>query len=454
MINLHFPLKFLQDIKHNCIAGLWLFIGSRRSLEWVRPSILQLLFWGLLGGAVNTLLSWLINGEAGYFNAQGLISYALWPFLALIAGIFLSQKTNNPHLMLVPTILWLVLDTSVIALQSLIQFLVLWDYFPRFLDPYLPMTFIVLFIWQSLSIILVLARELKWAWWERILISFATLATLITWQVSVKNEQIWQVDEVPPSLSEQVFYAQPTVLNNALGSLELGNTEKTEWYFMGIAGASYQDVFKSEILRIKEQFETQFNTTGQLVLINNPSTATKFPFASKTSIEIALYELGKHMNHDDVLFLYMTSHGTEGLFELENAPISLDPIDPMWLRRTLDKAGIRWRVIIISACRSGSFIPALQSSNTLVITAAAADKDSFGCNHEADYTYFGRAFFDQSLREQSTLHAAFIQAQQTVTQWEHAQGFKPSEPQWSIGKNMETVLPQLERHLFSTNTKP
>ena len=92
----------------------------------------------------------------------------------------------------------------------------------------------------------------------------------------------------------------------------------------------------------------------------------------------------------------------------------------------------------------------MQSPETLIITASAADKTSFGCNSEADYTYFGRAFFDLAMREQSSIKQAFEQARQTVTKWETAQGFEPSEPQWSIGRNMELMLPQLEPYLFPT----
>ena len=173
------------------------------------------------------------------------------------------------------------------------------------------------------------------------------------------------------------------------------------------------------------------------------------PIASKTSIELTLSHIAKQMNHDrDVLFLYMTSHGEPNHFEIENAPLNLGQVNPKWLRQALDKSGIRWRVIVISACYSGSFIPALQSPNTLIITASASNKTSFGCNNEADYTYFGRAFFDIAMREQSSIQAAFDQAKDTVTQWEKAQGVEPSEPQWSIGKNMALMLPQLEATLF------
>lgn len=450
MINLQPSINFWHDLKANLWAGLWLFIGSRRSLEYVRPSVLQFLFWGFFAGGANSFFSWLITGGYGYFNVQGLISYALWPFLALISGVFLSQKAGDNRLLLMPVILWLVLDSYVISIQSLIQFLVQIDFFPLFLDPYLPKLFTILFVWQSLSIVWVLARELKWHWWERILISIGTLVTLVVWQVSVQNQPIWKIDEVSPTLDEKVFYTQPKLLNHFLNDIQAGNIEQSHWYFMGVAGVAYQDVFKSEIERIKQQFDTRFNTQGRsIALINNPNTGLEVPIASKTSIEQSLKEIGQKMNREqDVLFLYLTSHGLENQFQLENEPIDLDDIDPVWLRKALDNAGIRWRIIVISACRSGSFIPALQSPDSLIITASASDKDSFGCTHEADYTYFGRAFFDQAMREKSSIKDAFMTAQTTVAKWEQAQGFIPSEPQWSLGKNMEFMLPQFEKILF------
>ena len=52
------------------------------------------------------------------------------------------------------------------------------------------------------------------------------------------------------------------------------------------------------------------------------------------------------------------------------------------------------------------------------------------------------------MREQPSIETAFTQAKDTVAQWENAQGFEPSEPQWSIGKNMQLMLPQLEQRLF------
>lgn len=450
MIDFKPSINFWHDFKSNQTAGMWLFLGSRRSLQIVHPSIMQLIFWGILGGSANTLFSWLSAGEIGDFNPQGLVSYALWPFIALIVGIFLSQRVNNPRLMLVPALLWLVLDTHIALLQSFIQYLGMIDVLPYFFYDYLPNVFIVLFVWQSLAVVWVFSRELKWPWWERALIVLATLFTLVVWQMSVTSQPIWKVEETPPTFAEDAFYAQSRLLNKALESVQYGEFAQSHWYFLGVAGASYQDVFRSEVERIKEQFDTRFGTLGRsMMLVNNPATRTEIPIASKHSIEMALRRMGQQMNREsDVLFLYMTSHGLPNQFEMENAPLDLTQVDPKWLRETLDASGIRWRVIVISSCFSGSFVPALQNENTLIITASAADRQSFGCTNEADYTYFGRAFFDQAMREQNSIETAFSQAQKTVSQWETAQGFEPSEPQWSMGKNMELMLPQLEQRLF------
>ncbi|MDV2487679.1 C13 family peptidase [Acinetobacter johnsonii] len=450
MIDFKPSINFWHDFKSNQTAGMWLFLGSRRSLQIVHPSIMQLIFWGILGGSANTLFSWLSAGEIGDFNPQGLVSYALWPFIALIVGIFLSQRVNNPRLMLVPALLWLVLDTHIALLQSFIQYLGMMDVLPYFFYDYLPNVFMVLFVWQSLAVVWVFSRELKWPWWERALIVLATLFTLVVWQMSVTSQPIWKVEETPPTFAEDAFYAQSRLLNKALESVQYGEFAQSHWYFLGVAGASYQDVFRSEVERIKEQFETRFGTLGRsMMLVNNPATRTEIPIASKHSIEMALRRMGQQMNREsDVLFLYMTSHGLPNQFEMENAPLDLTQVDPKWLRETLDASGIRWRVIVISSCFSGSFVPALQNDNTLIITASAADRQSFGCTNEADYTYFGRAFFDQAMREQNSIETAFSQAQKTVSQWETAQGFEPSEPQWSMGKNMELMLPQLEQRLF------
>ncbi|MDQ4135815.1 MAG: C13 family peptidase, partial [Pseudomonadota bacterium] len=92
-----------------------------------------------------------------------------------------------------------------------------------------------------------------------------------------------------------------------------------------------------------------------------------------------------------------------------------------------------YRILIVSACYSGVFADALADPRTLVITAAAADRPSFGCRDGATWTYFGDAFFNRALRREPRLDAAFTTAKAFVTAREQREGFDPSNPQIAGG---------------------
>ena len=74
----------------------------------------------------------------------------------------------------------------------------------------------------------------------------------------------------------------------------------------------------------------------------------------------------------------------------------------------LERIGVRYKVVIISACYSGVFIPPLANADTLVITAADTRHASFGREDKANWTYFGDAFFNVALRRATTLKDAFL----------------------------------------------
>ncbi len=143
----------------------------------------------------------------------------------------------------------------------------------------------------------------------------------------------------------------------------------------------------------------------------------------------------------DVLVIVLTSHGTpEGLAIV--AGRSEDTLSPLDLREMLNASGAKYRAVIISACYSGVFVPALADDRTLVITAAAADRSSFGCEDGATWTYFGDAFFNRALRAAPSLEAAFEIARQLVTAREQREGFEPSNPRMAGGSE---VLGRLTR---------
>ncbi|MFW2178383.1 MULTISPECIES: C13 family peptidase [unclassified Moraxella] len=440
--------RFWQNVFANLRATAFMLIGSKRAFYWVKPSVWQFLLFAITALASNFLFSWMASDESTYFNQQGLISYLVWPTVMLVAGLILAKRHHNAMLIFVPAILWLVADTFMALLQSLFQWFGQFGWLPEWTYQILPTLFTLLFVWQALSLLWIFGNQLRWSWLERVLIMLGAFAVFSVWQKNVQSEPIFQQNPEQPFITESAFYAQQTMLPTLLNQLAPQRQGVADWYFVGVAGHE-QDVFRSEIELTTEMLNQQLGMAGRsLNLINNPMTMQVLPVASKTSIETTLQGVANKMNREeDVLFLTLSSHGADNILEMSNPPLQLDNVDASWLRQTLDKSGIKWRVIVISACYSGSFIDELQSPTTLVITASAKDKSSFGCNNESEFTYFGQAFFAESLPKLKRFLPAFEEAKKSIAGREKMMGFEPSEPQFVIGEQMQKMLPEFEKTL-------
>lgn len=447
--------RFSLNFAANIIAALWMLVGSTRAFSWVKPTFIQFALFALLALGSNVLFSWLAAENGSVFNEQGMVSYLIWPMMILLSGIILARRSGNQTLVFVPVVLWLVADTLSALLQSLVQLLGSYGWLPDWSYSFLPILFLILFLWQTLALLWVFSRRLRIPWWERIIVLVGAVALLTMWQRNVADQPIFKQIPVQPVLAEAALYEQPRLLQQALDSINPSVSGKTDWYFMGVAGFSDQNVFRSEINKVRQLFDVRFGTSGNsLALINNTYSWLDEPIASKTSILRGLKRIGQQMNTDeDVLLLTLSSHGNEDIIQLENPPLEMDNLEAEWLREALDASGIRWRVIVVSACYSGSFIDELASPTTVVITASAADKMSFGCTNTAEMTYFGQAFFAESLRENTSFAAAFKDASLRVSEREGFMGFEPSEPQMVVGSLMETALPAFEQVLFD-NSRP
>lgn len=114
----------------------------------------------------------------------------------------------------------------------------------------------------------------------------------------------------------------------------------------------------------------------------------------------------------------------------------------------IKQTGIRWKVIVVSACYAGGFIDSLKDDETLIMTAARRDRRSFGCSDDNDFTYFGRAYFKESLPVSNSFQDAFQRATRLVEQWERQEisgrGTAPeaefSYPQMHSPASMEAHL--------------
>ena len=242
-----------------------------------------------------------------------------------------------------------------------------------------------------------------------------------------------------PALQMRVKAAlprQPQLLQEALQALAPQRPGVRDLYFVGFAGYGDQDVFRKEVERVRELFDQEFGTRGHsLVLVNSPATLDRYPLATLENLKTVLAALGKELDpNEDVLFLFLTSHGSPRTgVALRLNGRGLGDIAPRQLADALAAAGIKNRVVLISSCFSGQFVAPLANDDSLVITAAAANRTSFGCATDAEWTYFGKGYFLDALPKQKKFIPAFYDAQKLVAVREVWDQMPPSQPQISIG---------------------
>lgn len=244
----------------------------------------------------------------------------------------------------------------------------------------------------------------------------------------------------PEEVAEHALYKESGELQIALDSLQASDPQKIELYSLVVAGYGTEEVFRREIKFIENLFSTQYgNRTTAIYLANSQRSLGEHPLATRTSISAAINRIAERMDKEqDIFFLYITTHGSKNKqLSLNHNGLALTDVEAKWLGDLLKATGIKHRVIVLSACYSGGFIDELRDPQSLIITSAAADKTSFGCADDSLFTYFGRAYFQESLKPGVDFEQAFFEAKKLVSTWEKEQKITKSNPQ--IHPNAQVV---------------
>ena len=197
-----------------------------------------------------------------------------------------------------------------------------------------------------------------------------------------------------------------------------------------------QGVFRSEATGAAQMVAGRFGGGP----INVQYNSKKGGGATIEGLAMALQAAANGMDaENDVLFLILTSHGSRAGLAVKAGRFT-QLLTPLNLADMLALTGVRHKVVVISACYSGVFIPRLANPNVLVITAADADHSSFGCQDKAKWTYFGDAFFNVALRQAKSLKDAFVVARALVQKHELREHFEPSNPLMAGGANVQPLL--------------
>jgi hypothetical protein len=216
-------------------------------------------------------------------------------------------------------------------------------------------------------------------------------------------------------------------------------------------------VFNREAREAGRVLARRFDAAGRTLVLAQDEGADKADAATSPPVlEEALQAVAARMNRDeDVLVLYTTSHGSpDAGLNFRDPAIGAAVIAPNQLAAVLQRTGIKNRLLILQACFSGQFVRALKGPTTIVMTAAAEDRSSFGCQAGNDWTYFGDALVNHAFRQPLPLDIQFRRASALIAAAEARDGLTPSNPQFNIGSDTGKWLNALDQREPQTAAMP
>ena len=213
-----------------------------------------------------------------------------------------------------------------------------------------------------------------------------------------------------------------------------GSAQAIEWNGLFLAGDDSIEAFDNsqrdliEALTARGLDATTRYTASRRVAKANPEIALITEARLDELEELRIADEGEGC------LVHLTSHGSEG----EGFYLSLDGgtiLDPVYLAQLLDQVcGASTRtVVLISACFSGQFITdAIKAPNRVILTAARADRPSFGCSSEDEHTYWDGCLIEE-LPRSKTWGRLYDNVSACIAAKEAAIGAEPSEPQAWFG---------------------
>ncbi len=265
--------------------------------------------------------------------------------------------------------------------------------------------------------------------------------------------------EAGPELQRGVPVAeivrQQSLLLNALNTFEPQRPGVVDAYVISVALDS-DPVFAREAREAAKVLARRYGAEGRTITLAGPDgQVDDLPQGSIRALTLALARAAAVMDKDeDVLVLYSTSHGLPQGLAYHYGDTGYGILSPQRFAAILEELGIKRRLMIISACYSGVFIPALADDDSAILTASANNRTSFGCSPENDWTFFGDALVNQALRKPQSLQAASNEANLAIAGWEAQARVPASLPQRAIGANVDAWMSALDARRPATATEP
>jgi hypothetical protein len=446
------PVTRRRALGRNLAAGFWLLIPGRRTSpdRFVRGFDQIVLLLAL------TLLVWSgldrLDAEPGaVLQWDGLFGWATYLILGLFSAALIARAQSPEtatRAVLVPALS--------VAPYLLLLFSLLSDVPLPGSSSLGSSSWAALVAWTYL--ILIGLRVVKAAFGTaRIKVALLAIALILAAPFVIESigldTRLWVAQEAQQDQDEDaadaegLFYDQPARIAAEVDRVSLPAAHGPSVFFLGFAGVGEQGVFRREALFARQVFADRFGSGDRSVeLINDDEDRDSYPLATVSGLDQAVRLMAAKMNTDeDILVLMLTSHGSEDGLAVTNGSLPMRQLAPADLQQVLDTSGIKWRIVIVSACYSGIFLEPLKNETTLIVTAADAKHTSFGCDDRRDLTWFGEAFLKDSLPRAPSFEAAFSQASALIRSRETAEHQIHSNPQFFLGALMRDKLAALSR---------
>jgi hypothetical protein len=204
---------------------------------------------------------------------------------------------------------------------------------------------------------------------------------------------------------------------------------KPGWRVVLVAGDNGEAVFDNGVAAMAQWLGKMGVPGADIHRFSAASTPGAEP-ASATGILHQIATLGARPG--ERCFVFITSHGQhdEGVW----LAYSGEFLRPQALATALSAGcGAVPTVVIVSACYSGSFSgPVMQAPNRIVLTAARADRPSFGCQADRNYTVFDECLLG-TLPQAASWQQEYAINAACVRQHEKELEVRPSLPQAFFG---------------------
>jgi hypothetical protein len=443
------PRGFWSDLRSNLLIGMRAFFFRPVQPAQIISSFDQVAALLVILLAVVAILDRATAGADAELDSFGVYTWIMLLLMGLWTCAFIaramSERADTRALLVVAlaTAPWVIIATTLLSLiPALADNSDVYGY-----------AVIAIVLWSSLRTIRAAYGSIQRP--ALIVIAVSLMVFAVVQNSVYFSAHLWteasdddeDVNKPTPEETEAIFFEQQARLDEAIEKLEPQRPGVTDLYYVGFAGDAYQRVFRRETLLGQRVFAERLGTGPRsLELINDYQDRESFPLATPVSLRYALSEIGKVMDpNEDVLVLFLTSHGSrEGGVHIRNGVSWIDnDLPPDEVRSALDDAGIRWRIVIVSACYSGVFVEPLKTDTTMILTAADSQHTSFGCADDRPLTYFGEAFLQDALPKAASLEDAFEQARSSLTRREKMETLSHSNPTMWVGASMARKLVSL-----------